>query len=102
MLLEYIPSHVGHPWNELVDIVAAAAGSGLWPVADAMPILSECGALSDLAWAWLRAAPDGHRDAYPHAEGGGVSAQRSPPPSREQLEAQMRVPAGRGPALHTT
>ena len=35
--LEYVPSHVGHPWNELVDRLAAAAGCGAWPSAPPRP-----------------------------------------------------------------
>ena len=92
--LEYVPSHVGHPWNELVDRVAAAAGGGAWPSASPVPALRNCESTEGLAWLWLRRAPSQEREAYPQAVPG---VPREEIRSREDLLAHMRVPSGRDP-----
>ena len=38
--LRHVPGHAGHPWNELVDVAATAAGEGWWVPPPALPGLA--------------------------------------------------------------
>ena len=94
---EYVPSHVGHPWNEMADVVASAAGAGIWPRCEEPILLHGCGDPRALAWSWLAFAPDEARCSYPGGWDGMWTAAEVRAPCREDLKAAVDVPAARPP-----
>ncbi len=63
-LLEHSPGHVGHPWQELADVLAKRAARTATPPLPRLP-RHHFQYHRDMEWQWLFSASEGAKAAYP-------------------------------------